>query len=115
MIHTTGTHDIVHVTIRESTPLTIQAEYILNSRASGGLFLFMLIGGGGNTDIDFSNSAYIFLNKSSSLNYALPFQLLPGNYFIFAYDIEENGLICSGMANPAYTTVNSLGGHSLGI
>ena len=75
----------------------------------------MFIGGGGSTDINFSKSAYIFLDRDTSYNYVPLFQLSPGSYFIFAYDIESNGLINSGVINPAIAVANSFTGSTQGM
>ena len=71
----------------------------------------MFIGGGGSTDINFSKSVYIILDKNTSLDHTLSFQLSPGAYFIFGYDIEYNGVIYSGSVGPAFTVVHSITGN----
>ena len=106
----TGTHDIVGVTIGHNA-LSVQIDYASNSRAVGGLLIFMFITEGRNTVIDFSKSAFIILTKNASSDYTLPFQLSLGVYFVFTYDIEDNGLIYSGVVDPAVTVIHSLTGN----
>lgn len=97
---TTGTHDIIDVKIRSDPLISIQTDYVSKSRATGGLFTFLYVGQNGNTD--FNKSVFFCIDKNASLDYMLPIQLIPGAYLVFAYDIEENGLIYNGIANPAF-------------
>ena len=107
-----GTHDIVDVTI-ESVPLSVEAEYVSNSRAAGGMFIFLFASGAGDTVIDFTKSAYICLGRNESRSgHVLPFQLPAGEYFVSAYDIEESGGISSGLVYPADTVTHSQTGNA---
>ena len=102
-----GTRNIVDVTI-EGSPLSVEATYVSNSRAAGGLFIFLFASGDGDTVIDFTKSAYFNLGRDeSSSGHVLPFQLAAGEYFVSAYDIEEGGGMDSGVVHPADTTIHS--------
>lgn len=62
--------------------------------------------------VDFSKSAFTVHPKGTSIDQiALPFQLSSGTYFVFAYDIEENGLVNSGVIDPAVSTIHSVPGN----
>ena len=105
-----GTHDIVGVAV-ESSPLLVRAEYVTNSTAAGGIFVFLFVSGDGNTVTDFSKSLFVCLDRStSSSGHVLTSQLPPGEYFVSAYDIKENGRLNTGLVLPADTTIHSQAG-----
>ncbi len=47
--------------------------------------------------MDFTKSAALALNRYSSIDYRLPFNLYPGYYEIYVYDIEQTGLVETGV------------------
>jgi hypothetical protein len=66
------------------------------STASGALFSFVFITNRG--DVDFSRSFLLTLDKNTSL---LPFDLYPGLYRIYVYNIEQDGTLSNGVGYPA--------------
>ena len=71
----------------------------------------MFISRDGDTVIDFSNSLFVFLDmNASSSGHVLTTQLPSGEYFVSVYDIEENGLINTGLVLPADTDTHSQAG-----
>lgn len=53
--------------------------------------------------VDFTRSRLITVERNDSLHYSLPFSLPAGLYRVFAYDIEQDGLLSSGVGYPAVT------------
>lgn len=100
----TGTHDVIGVRITNSS---IETVFSLNSRAAGSLLTFMFISNS-DSNIDFSKSVFLPLDKNTSLHYTLPSQLQPGLYHISVYDIEEAGTPNEGIVYPAYSKVMNL-------
>ena len=86
-------------------PLT--AVYSENSTASGALFSFVFITDSG--DVDFSRSFLLALDRNASHNYTLPFDLHPGQYQVYIYDIEYNGTLHNGLGYPAVTEEHYIG------
>ncbi len=80
--------------------------YFNSSLASGALFNFLFIDETGT--VDQSRSALLVLDRSTSLNHALPFKLFAGEYQVSAYDIEQVGLLQSGVLYPAFTKMASV-------
>ena len=66
--------------------------------AGGALFNFVFVANATNTNFTRSFEA-----RNHSQNYILPFSLPEGEYRVFVYNIEENGLITSGVNYPAVT------------
>ena len=81
-----------------STVYTMFSEY---STASGVLFSFVFITDSG--DVDFSRSFLLALDRNTSHNHTLPFDLYPGQYRVYVYDIEHNGTLHNGVVYPAVT------------
>ncbi len=71
-----------------------------------GAFLFIGNDDGPDGSINFTRSVYLSLNKKLSQNYTLPFDLYPGSYLVYVYDIESNGRLRVGINYPA--TMNQL-------
>ena len=73
--------------------------YFEGSNAAGALYEFIFITDSGA--VDFTRSALVALNRSTSENYVLPFSLSVGQYRVFVYDIEQNGTVWGGVQYPA--------------
>ena len=54
-----------------------------------------------NGNVDFTRSVLLALDRNTSLNYTLPFNLYPGQYRVFVYDIESDGTLSNGVGYPA--------------
>ena len=86
-------------------PLT--AVYSENSAARGTLFSFVFITDSG--DVDFNRSFLLALDRNTSQNYTLPFDLYPGQYQVYVYDIEYDGTLHNGLGYPAVTEEHYIG------
>ena len=80
---------------------SIQAVYSDHSTASGALFSFVHITDNG--DVDFSRSFFLALDRNTSHNHILPFDLYPGHYGVHVYDIACAGTLHNGVRYPAVT------------
>ena len=91
----------MNATIVETQANIIELEtlYYDHSTASGALFSFVFITESG--DVDFSSSFLLALDDITSHRYTLPFDLYPGRYDVFAYDIEQGGILANGVRYPA--------------
>ena len=95
-----GTHDVLSAaTILARNRLTLYTMYSDHSTASGALFSFVFIADSG--DVDFSRSFLLALD--SSHNHTLPFDLYPGQYRVYVYDIENDGTVHNRVGYPAVT------------
>ena len=56
-----------------------------------------------NGDVDFTRSVLLALDRNTSLHHTLPFNLYPGQYRVFVYDIESDGTLSNGVGYPAVT------------
>ena len=81
--------------------LTLTASYSEHSTASGALFSFVFITDSG--DVDFNRSFLMALDRNTSHNHTLPFDLYPGHYRVYVYDIELDGALHNGVGYPAAT------------
>ena len=54
-----------------------------------------------NRDVDFTRSVLLALDRNTSLHHTLPFNLYPGQYRVFVYDIESDGTLSNGVGYPA--------------
>ena len=99
-----GTHDILNATTTETDEdaIVITTLYSEHSDARGALFDFVLIDD--NRDVDFSRSFLLALDRNTSLHHTLPFNLYPGQYRVFVYDIESDGTLSNGVGYPAVTS-----------
>ena len=61
----------------------------------------MFITDSGN--LDFSRSFLLALDRNTSHNHTLPFDLYPGRYRVYVYDIEHDGTLHNGVGYPAVT------------
>ena len=97
----TGTHDIVDVTSMKTpdNEIELSTVYSEHSDASGALLNFVFIDDNG--DVNFTRSVLLALDKQTSLNHILPFDLYPGQYRVFVYDIESDGTLYNGVGYPA--------------
>ena len=98
-----GTHDILNATTTETddVAIVITTLYSVDSNARGALFDFVFIDDNG--DVDFSKSVLLALDRNTSLHHTLPFNLYPGQYRVFVYDIESDGTLSNGVDYPAVT------------
>ena len=81
--------------------LTLTATYSDHSTASGALFSFVFITDSG--DVDFSRSFLLALDRNTSHNHTLPFDLYPGHCRVYVYDIEHDAKLSDGVGYPAVT------------
>ena len=56
-----------------------------------------------NGDVNFTRSVLLALDRNTSLHHTLPFNLYPGQYSVFVYDIESDGTLHNGVGYPAIT------------
>ena len=97
-----GTHDVDTSVIRNRCgEITLNTVYSKYSTASGALFSFVFITDSG--DVDFSRSFFLALDRNASHNHTLPFDLYPGHYSLYVYDIEHDGTLHNGVGYPAVT------------
>ena len=94
-----GTHDIDDVISQPSS--IVMTLYSEHSDARGALFDFVFIHDNG--DVNFTRSVLLALDRNTSLNHTLPFNLHPGQYRVFVYDIESDGTLSNGVGYPAVT------------
>ena len=82
-----GTHDIrsASVDIVENVVMLI-TRYFEQSTASGALFAFIHVGS--DRIVNFNKSVCLAIDRDTSHRHSLPFDLHPGRYKVFAYDIE---------------------------
>ena len=78
--------------------LSVRVSYLKHSRAAGALLVLVFVDCG---IVNFNKTAFLALSRNSSLQYTLPFQLHPGQYGMFLYDIESDGTLASGVGYPA--------------
>ena len=79
-----GTHDILGaIASQTDRKVTVTSVYFDHSTASGALFSFVFITDSG--DVDFSRSFLLALDRNTSHNHTLPFDLYPGHYRVHAY------------------------------
>ena len=77
-----GTHDVLSVaTILARNRFTLYTMYSDHSTASGALFSFVFIADSG--DVDFSRSSLLALDRNTSHNHTLPYDLYPGQYRVY--------------------------------
>ena len=114
-----GTHDILNATTTETDDdaIVITTLYSEHSDARGALFDFVFIDDNG--DVDLTRSVLLALDRNTSFHHTLPFNLYPGQYRVFVYDIESDGTLSNGVGYPAVTDelvlMLSNGNHSQGI
>ena len=101
-----GTHDILNATTTETDDdaIVITTLYSEHSDARGALFDFVFIDGNG--DVNFTRSVLLALDRNTSLHHTLPFNLYPGQYRVYVYDIESDGTLSNGVGYPAVINVN---------
>ena len=80
----------------------IRTEYFDHSLAKGVLIIFIYLDREFRS-IDFSRSLYMALDRDDSYYHTLPNDLTPGEYQVFAYDIELDGTLHNGLSYPAAT------------
>ena len=81
--------------------IEVTTLYSEHSDARGALFDFVFIDDDG--DVDFTRSVLLALDRNTSLHHTLPFNLYPGQYRVFVYDIESDGTLSNGVGYPAVT------------
>ena len=100
------------VTETENNKVKISTHYSKRSTASGALFSFVFLTEDGG--VDFNRSVLLALDRSTSLNYTLPFNLHPGHYRVYVYDIEQDGTLSNGVLYPAVRNDLEITGNGLG-
>ena len=100
-VNSIDTHDISSsaTLLTENSQVNVMTLYFEGSSAAGALYEFIFITDSGA--VDFTRSALVALNRSTSGNYVLPFNLSAGQYRVFVYDIEQNGTVWGGVQYPA--------------
>ena len=63
-------------------------------------------------DVNFTRSVLLALDRNTSLHHTLPFNLYPGQYRVFVYDIESDGTLSNGVGYPAVTIMLLSGNNS---
>ena len=99
-----GTHDVLNVMASQTEERAITfvtTVYSEHSTASGALFSFVFITD--SRDVDFGRSFLLALDRNTSHNHTLPFDLYPGHYRVYVYDIEHDGTLHNGVGYPAVT------------
>ena len=97
-----GTHGILGITTKtEGNDIVVTTLYSEHSDVKGALFDFVFIDDNG--DVDFTRSVLLALDRNTSLHHTLPFNLYPGQYRVFVYDIESDGTLSNGVGYPAVT------------
>ena len=91
-----GTHGIMDVGVREvgAKLIFIETSYFTHSSANGVLYRLLYLTGDGQ--VDFSKSLTKVLRRDSS-----NVTVLPGQYIVLGYDIEQDGRLLTGEAYPA--------------
>ena len=82
--------------------IELSASYAEDSSASGVLFCLVFVTEDGDTDI--SRTAFLTVDRTTPPGHALPFDLHPGRYKTYSYDIGSLGVLSSGVAFPAITS-----------
>ncbi len=104
-----GTHDIQNISIDKSISIDDRGEVRIttkyfnhfSSSAMGAFVAIMFTDDNDGGSISFTRSVYLPLNKRMSQNYTLPFDLYPGDYLVYVYDIEINKRLKNGVNYPA--------------
>ena len=91
----------ISVIHKKSGEIILYTVFSKFSTASGALFSFVFIADSG--DVDFSRSFLLALDRNTSHNHTLPFDLHPGHYRMYVYDIEHDGTLHNGVGYPAVT------------
>ena len=82
-----------------SNGVVVTVNFVVKTRAIGALLNFIYINEG---VVNFELSHYITVNISAvSRGYAPPLNFMPGEYIMYAYDIEKNKRIQDGIAYQA--------------
>jgi len=108
------THNLESITtsIGAEKSYVITILYNEHSDASGALLCFVFITENGV--VDFTRSALLALDRNTSFNQTLPFDLYPGHYGVYVYDIECDGTLSNGLQYPAVTDHFIVTGNSFG-
>ena len=98
----------------EDTGVTVNTVYFEDTSASGAFFVFVSLNLFGVADLE--NAKYLALDRKTSLNFTLPFNLSAGRTIVLVYDIESHGSLSSGTVYPAvYTEVAVIRSTTSGI
>ena len=81
-----------------SNAVEVFAAYVKNSNAMGALFNFVYDAGAG---VSSNISAFLPLDRNTSHDHTLTFDLYPGRYTVCVYDIEHDGMLSTGVRYPA--------------
>ena len=84
----------------ENNTVGVSIEYHAGSTAKGALLNFMFETGNGSIDFDFDKSVILPV-KNITGGHILPIRLFPGQYRVFFHDIEQSGMLLSGLGYPA--------------
>ena len=103
-----GTHDIQRFAI---FTMFVETVYSESSCAAGAMIIFVFLTE--CRDVHFTKSAFLALNRATSLHYTLP-DLYPGEYRMLVYDVESDGTLANGLGYPAVNMVITRSGHTRG-
>ena len=104
---------VTHTESPEQNGISVNVSYADLASESGALVM-LISGGVPPQSANFTRSVILPLDRNSSGNYTLPFQLYPGQYRVLVYDIEEDGTLCSGVGYPAFDGSIMAGADSQG-
>ena len=91
-----GTHDINDSSVNNINGVEVRADFIEDTDATGALLNFIYVDEG---VINFELSHWMTVNISVvSIGYVPLLNFTPGEYMMYAYDIEENKAIQDGIA-----------------
>ena len=96
-----GTHDIMDILLSSNgNTLEVVVTFFAESTARGAVMNCVSVNDGG--EINITSSVLLTLERINSTAMA-SFNLYPGQYQVFVYDIEQDGKLSSGVGYPATT------------
>ncbi len=111
-----GTHGVeaANIAYVGQDEIRITISYSRFSFESGVLVSLISDGASPNV-VNFTRSVTLTLDRNTSLDYVLPFELFPGSYRMFIYDIEQDGTLRNGVGYPAFTGEIQIRSNSQGM
>ena len=101
-----GTHGVMSSLIFwRRNRVKVITSYFQHRNTCGALLMFLFNGS------DFTRSTILALDQTTSFSYTIPFNLYPGRYKVFVYDIEQDGVLHSGVEYPAVTAEVTINGN----
>ena len=101
MLQYAGTHNIMDILINSNgNTIEVVVTYFAESTARGAVINFVSVNDCGEINI----TSYVLLTLERINSTAITsFNLYPGQYQVFVYDIEQDGTLSSGVGYPATT------------